>query len=326
MNRSACRLMVAVAGMAVLGMTATLAGAQTHPATYTFNDVMQAPFASDMMASQAETPAGDAELKLIPCGHVFLAQTKVNGTDRTLIIDTGSTTMMNDRTFPDVLSLSDQGYLTTFLGKRPVPARVLIINEFQFGGRKLYNIKFPAVDLSMTKLFCGKEFDGVLGTDLLAKLDVRIDFAAGIVIVPAPIQEVVQESRSELHEWEEAFNHGDVPRLKRIFSSDIVWVNPGRRLDGREAVIAYLQREYFERQARMKIGRIDVSRSSVDASFYQISWDYKVNAGTGWRDDRAAAIVHRREKQWEILSVNERTALATDKADPRSKDDHSPHP
>jgi Tol biopolymer transport system component len=42
---------VAVAGMAVLGMTATLAGAQTHPATYTLNDVMQAPFASDMLAA-----------------------------------------------------------------------------------------------------------------------------------------------------------------------------------------------------------------------------------------------------------------------------------
>jgi len=51
MNRLACRVMVAVAGMAVLGMTATLAGAQTHPATYTLNDVMQAPFASDMLAA-----------------------------------------------------------------------------------------------------------------------------------------------------------------------------------------------------------------------------------------------------------------------------------
>ena len=32
--------------MAVLEMTATLTGAQTHRATYTLNDVMQAPFAS----------------------------------------------------------------------------------------------------------------------------------------------------------------------------------------------------------------------------------------------------------------------------------------
>ena len=56
MNRLACRVMVAVAGMAVLGMTATLAGAQTHPATYTLNDVMQAPFASDMLAA----PTGEA--------------------------------------------------------------------------------------------------------------------------------------------------------------------------------------------------------------------------------------------------------------------------
>src|SRR5215831_21372888 len=42
MNRLACRVMVAVAGMAVYGMTATLAGTQTHPATYTLNDVSHA--------------------------------------------------------------------------------------------------------------------------------------------------------------------------------------------------------------------------------------------------------------------------------------------
>ncbi|HET8668637.1 MAG TPA: hypothetical protein VFM10_11695 [Terriglobales bacterium] len=47
MNRLAWRVMAAVAGMAVVGMTATLAGAQNHPATHTLGDVMQAPFASD---------------------------------------------------------------------------------------------------------------------------------------------------------------------------------------------------------------------------------------------------------------------------------------
>jgi len=63
-NRLVCRAMAAVAGMAVLGMTATLAGAQTdevkgkppiaaavHPAAFTLNDVMQAPFAWDMLAA-----------------------------------------------------------------------------------------------------------------------------------------------------------------------------------------------------------------------------------------------------------------------------------
>ena len=60
MNRSVCRVMVGFAALAMLGMTATLAGAQTdavkekpplmtqaagaHPAAFTLNDVMQAPF------------------------------------------------------------------------------------------------------------------------------------------------------------------------------------------------------------------------------------------------------------------------------------------
>jgi len=53
-NRLARRF-VAVVGMAVLGMTATVAGAQTHPANYTLDDVMQAPFAWDMVAAPTGT-------------------------------------------------------------------------------------------------------------------------------------------------------------------------------------------------------------------------------------------------------------------------------
>ncbi|MFC5862131.1 S9 family peptidase [Acidicapsa dinghuensis] len=56
MNRSVYRVMVAVAGLAVLGMTVTLAGAQTaHRPAFTLNDVMQAPFASDMLAAPRGT-------------------------------------------------------------------------------------------------------------------------------------------------------------------------------------------------------------------------------------------------------------------------------
>jgi dipeptidyl aminopeptidase/acylaminoacyl peptidase len=67
MNRSVCRVMVGVAGLALLGMTATPAGAQTdevkekpplmtqaagaHPAAFTLNDVMQAPFPSYLLAA-----------------------------------------------------------------------------------------------------------------------------------------------------------------------------------------------------------------------------------------------------------------------------------
>ena len=72
MNRLACRVMVAVAGMAVLGMTATLAGAQTHSATYTLNDVMQAPFPSYLLAA----PTGGAVAWVFNakgCSNIWIA-------------------------------------------------------------------------------------------------------------------------------------------------------------------------------------------------------------------------------------------------------------
>jgi hypothetical protein len=55
MNRSVRSVMGGVTGLAVLGMTATLAGAQTHPAAFTLDDVMQAPFAWGMLAAPTGT-------------------------------------------------------------------------------------------------------------------------------------------------------------------------------------------------------------------------------------------------------------------------------
>ena len=72
MNRSVCTARVAVPGMAVLAMTATPAGAQTHPATYPLDDVMQAPFASDMLAA----PTGAAVAWVINakgCSNIWIA-------------------------------------------------------------------------------------------------------------------------------------------------------------------------------------------------------------------------------------------------------------
>lgn len=64
--------MVAAVGMAVFGMTATPAGAQTHPPAYTLNDVMQAPFASDLLPA----PTGTAVAWVFNakgCGNIWVA-------------------------------------------------------------------------------------------------------------------------------------------------------------------------------------------------------------------------------------------------------------
>src|SRR6478672_4978250 len=63
---------VAIAGMVVLGLTATLAGAQTHPANYTLDDVMQAPFAWDMVVA----PTGTAVAWVVNvkgCSNIWVA-------------------------------------------------------------------------------------------------------------------------------------------------------------------------------------------------------------------------------------------------------------
>jgi dipeptidyl aminopeptidase/acylaminoacyl peptidase len=66
-------VVVGVASLVVLRMTETLAGAQTaHPAAFTLNDVMQAPFASDMLAA----PTGGAVawvFNVKGCSNIWVA-------------------------------------------------------------------------------------------------------------------------------------------------------------------------------------------------------------------------------------------------------------
>ena len=71
MNKLACRE-VAVAGIAMLGMTATLAGAQTHPASFALNDVMQAPFAWDIVPAPAGTAVAWV-FNVKGCSNVWVA-------------------------------------------------------------------------------------------------------------------------------------------------------------------------------------------------------------------------------------------------------------
>lgn len=66
------RATAAVAGLAVLAMTAALAGARTHPAAYALDDVTQAPFAWDMRAA----PTGAAVAWVFNakgCSNVWVA-------------------------------------------------------------------------------------------------------------------------------------------------------------------------------------------------------------------------------------------------------------
>jgi dipeptidyl aminopeptidase/acylaminoacyl peptidase len=85
MNKSVRSVMAGVAGSAVLGMTATLAGAQTdevkekpplaagaHPAAFTLDDVMQAPFASNLVAAPTGTAVAWV-FNVKGCSNVWVA-------------------------------------------------------------------------------------------------------------------------------------------------------------------------------------------------------------------------------------------------------------
>ena len=140
--------MVAVAGIAVL---ATLAVAQTHPATYTLNDVMQMP---GIVLPIEPTTAG-----------IFITVT-VNGKQAHLLLDTGAARTIVDNRYAkkaaeiDRVIVNEQGRVQSASIKQV---------ELSLGTLKLAQWKSVVLDTAPASSRAGVRIDGFLGLDILSR-------------------------------------------------------------------------------------------------------------------------------------------------------------
>ena len=183
MNRLACRVMVAVAGMAVLGMTATLAGAQTHPATYTLNDVMQAPVALSAgwhwrrLAPEA-IPSSDVEEPRIPFRLVrdslVVVPVVLNGRGGyQFLLDTGATHSILSSEVADQLNIRGGAPQRLITAGGDIPVTMRTIDTLQIGGVRITQMPIAAADFNLLR---NLHVDGILGADCLKQFKISIDY------------------------------------------------------------------------------------------------------------------------------------------------------
>ena len=113
------------------------------------------------------------EVPLSTCDLLPVVEGRVAGMKFLLLVDTGATSMLNLKSFPhgDPRKIS----VTSWNGTERTNAQEVVIADLAVGEHHFRNLKLPAIDLSAIGRACGRQIDGILGIDLLARLGAIVD-------------------------------------------------------------------------------------------------------------------------------------------------------
>ena len=113
------------------------------------------------------------EIPLSTCDILPVVEGRVAGMKFLLLVDTGATSMLNLKSFPhgDARKVS----VTSWNGTERANAQEVMIADLAVGEHHFRNLRLPAIDLSAIGRACGRQIDGILGIDLLARLGAIVD-------------------------------------------------------------------------------------------------------------------------------------------------------
>jgi hypothetical protein len=146
-----------------------------------------------------DSPAAE-EIPIQRCDGLPVIKTRLNHADMFFLLDTASTTTLNLKSFSS--GRSKRIPVTTWTGTTTADGRQISVPELTVGNHQFRDLTLPAVDLSTIEQACGSRIDGILGFDLLDKMDMTINLkrqVASVDMSPAEIQAKSAEMQEAMH-------------------------------------------------------------------------------------------------------------------------------
>jgi Aspartyl protease len=187
------------------------------------------------------------EIPIEKCDVLPVVRVGIDGTQMRFLLDTGATTIRNLKSF--TLRRSKEIRVTSWSGRAATSAREVELPEFILGSHNLRDLKLPAIDLSPIGKACGFPIDGILGVDLLDRMQVTIDLKRQVALLhsePPNAETLYQNMESAMHHCSEAFEKGNSQELEDCFDPEIVLYTPDGEYRGRKSAVAYLQQRYMK--------------------------------------------------------------------------------
>lgn len=251
-------------------------------------------------AAMAQEPAYTA-VPLKNCDRLLLAPVEIDGQQYDFLVDTGATTILNARTFH---GYAKEIVISSYRGESTTRGSAVKVKDFALGNARVKDITFKAIDLSAIGEACGGKVDGLLGVDMLGKLDAVIDVKKKIAKVTAP------RGASEFHalaarmnHCNDLFNQGDTKHFREQFATDIVWVTPAQELRGRDAVIRHIEESYARRGAKI-FAQFRPEDFHVEGDTYWLNYLCEVVLPERTVHFRATMVSRLRGARWQVQTAH----------------------
>lgn len=261
-------------------------------------------FLLSFTAVHAQDSAAAEEIPIQRCDGLPIIKTRLNRTDMFFLLDTASTTTLNLKSFSS--GRSKRIPVTTWKGTTIADGRQISLPELTVGNHQFRDLTLPAVDLSTIEQACGRRIDGILGFDLLDKMDMTINLkrqVASVDMSPAEIQAKFAEMQEAMHPCTDGFHLGKVDVLKNCFDPAIVLYLPTGEFRGRKQVMDYLEQRYLRFAPNLRFAMTLRDRQSFgDVLWY--SYDYTIESPNEHTFGHGTAMCHWTGGHWRILNMH----------------------
>lgn len=245
------------------------------------------------------------EIPLERCDSLPLVRVDVDGRPMHFLVDTAASSLLNLKSFGEGHGRDIR--VTSWSGTVATSAREISIKEIVVGQTKLMLLKIPAIDLSAIGKACGQNIDGVLGSDLLAKIGATIDLKRQTMHLSTVDEEremqLAKEMGREMTRCVRAFNDSDETSFADCLEPQITLFTGNRTLSGREAVVQYFVRSYFH---QAPAATLEISESAFhplgDAVWYE--YEFRVQSMDGLWRGRGVALCRKSNGRWRVASMN----------------------
>lgn len=245
------------------------------------------------------------DIPLDSCKALATIEATVGQRRLTFLVDTGATSsLLNAKSF--TVGDAARVVMHSWNGAFSTDGRTAETSDLAIGGRHLNAMIFLAVDLSDLERECGKEIDGILGADLIRKLGLEIDLKKRVARFTANPKEQEKEFTdlsAQLELCVAAFDRSDEKAFGDCLDPDVVLVVSGKDYRGRDAVLKYLDQEYFTdgRSATMTIAPSAYHAVGEAVCLeYELSIRFRDRATRG----RGTALFERSGAKWLMVSLS----------------------
>ncbi len=254
----------------------------------------------------AQQPVPPEEIPLERCDRLPVLRLKAGERDVRFLVDTGATSVLNVKSFPGTEAREIQ--VTSFSGTRTASARMVSLDRLSLGSRVLLHLTLPSVDLSFVDEACGKRIDGILGVDLLEKLEASIDLRRRVAVVgqneaSPEEQRAAADLQAACEACLEAFNQHRESELLACFDPQVALFLHSGEYRGREQSLALFRERYWhDRETLLEMRPRDV-RVVGDSAWLRYDFRHLINgkphSGTGMM------MLRRTAGKWQILSMHD---------------------